>query len=279
MKVLMNEEITEIMVGILKNISDFCEKRNIQYYLGFGTMLGAVRHQGMIPWDYDIDIVMPRNDYKKFIKLFNQENTNNKLKIMSRYLNKSYKGKICRVYNTQTYNVTDKNLTPYDIDSSICVEIYPIDGMTDDIRKQKDFQLKMRMFILLYEIKNVKFSTRRKLYKNAILFFLKFITAPINVDFILDKIDTLSQTYSIDDNELITVGPVSIRLLDKVSISKKVIDSKTIMNYEGLQMPVPKGYDMWLKALYGNYMQFPKKEEIDKSIRQRNYYKFALKED
>ena len=106
-----------------------------------------------------------------------------------------------------------------------------------------------------------------------------FSLNPINVDFILDKIDTLSQTYSIDDNELITVGPVSIRLLDKVSISKKVIDSKTIMNYEGLQMPVPKGYDMWLKALYGNYMQFPKKEEIDKSIRQRNYYKFALKED
>lgn len=70
MKELSCDEFKQIQIQILSEIKIFCEKNGLNYYLAYGTLLGAVRHQGFIPWDDDIDIVMPRIDYLKFEKLF-----------------------------------------------------------------------------------------------------------------------------------------------------------------------------------------------------------------
>lgn len=63
---ILLEEQKQLALAILKSIADFCDKRGLRYYLAYGTMLGAVRHNGFIPWDDDIDIMMPRDDYNQF---------------------------------------------------------------------------------------------------------------------------------------------------------------------------------------------------------------------
>ena len=73
MKELSCDEFKQIQIQILSEIKIFCEKNGLNYYLAYGTLLGAVRHQGFIPWDDDIDIVMPRIDYLKFEKLFKHD--------------------------------------------------------------------------------------------------------------------------------------------------------------------------------------------------------------
>ena len=73
MKELTIEEHKKLALDILIDVADFCEKNGIRYFLAYGTLIGAIRHKGYIPWDDDIDIMIPRPDYDKFLKLYSDK--------------------------------------------------------------------------------------------------------------------------------------------------------------------------------------------------------------
>ena len=88
MKKLTLDEVKKIQLEILAYIDSFCKKNNISYFINYGTLLGAVRHKGFIPWDDDIDISMDREHYNMFIEKFNQDSS--KYKILSLDTDKTY---------------------------------------------------------------------------------------------------------------------------------------------------------------------------------------------
>ena len=74
-KIINVEELKHIQLDMLSDIAEFCEQNHIKYFLAYGTLIGAIRHKGYIPWDDDIDICMPRPDYDKFLRLYNKKNS------------------------------------------------------------------------------------------------------------------------------------------------------------------------------------------------------------
>ena len=130
MKELSKNEIKTIQLDILQSIHQFCETNNIRYSLAYGTLLGAIRHKGYIPWDDDIDVMMPRPDYERFIQNYPNFCDRN---IVQTYNNdNSYYLWCAKVYDNRTEQIT------FPTRSGVCVDVFPIDGLPDnleDVRK------------------------------------------------------------------------------------------------------------------------------------------------
>ena len=101
MKAITEEELKVIQLDLLQKTADFCEKNGIRYYLCGGTLIGAIRHKGYIPWDDDIDISMPRPDYDRFISIFNKPE--NYYQVIDMSNDKKYGFPFAKVHDTRTF--------------------------------------------------------------------------------------------------------------------------------------------------------------------------------
>lgn len=126
MRLISFEEHKKIQLSILRDIDVFCQKNQIKYFLAFGTLLGAIRHKGFIPWDDDIDIAMPRPDYNKFILSFNGMVDN--LKVLAPEIDLDYYAPYANVYDTRTV-LEEKGTSHLKFEIGVKIDVFPIDGV------------------------------------------------------------------------------------------------------------------------------------------------------
>ena len=126
------KELQEIELNIMKSIHEFCEANDIKYVLAYGTLIGAVRHDGFIPWDDDIDIHMPRNDYDRFVKMFPEWGKERNIEIVSSHtVGNEFPRDILKVCDNRTLLVA-KNYKN-NCKMGVFVDIWPLDKMPNDI--------------------------------------------------------------------------------------------------------------------------------------------------
>ena len=130
MKSLTLKEIQKIEFEILKEFAQFCAKHNLKYYLAGGTLLGAIRHKGFIPWDDDIDVCMPRKDYMYFINNFDE--WNRKLKVKCNYKS-NIDAPFAKIVNLDT--IIYSKYANNNIDTNICIDIFPVDGLPENLNE------------------------------------------------------------------------------------------------------------------------------------------------
>ena len=124
-------EIKSLQMEILCSIHNFCVNNNIRYSLAYGTLLGAIRHKGYIPWDDDVDILMPRPDYEKFLKLYPGYNKNHTVQT---YINDdSYYLAFAKVYDNRT------ELIVFPTRTGVFVDIFPVDGLPDSVELSRRY--------------------------------------------------------------------------------------------------------------------------------------------
>lgn len=146
-------EIQKFELNVLKDIVEFCKENDIRYYLSSGTLLGAVRHGGFIPWDDDIDMYMPVSDYKKFLKLGAK-------KLDKKYFIQNYKTENeysemwtqIRVNNTTSM---PKNLIEWNIHWGLCIDIFPLVGVDEEHLDRQKRHWRLTEFCFLINIQRL----------------------------------------------------------------------------------------------------------------------------
>lgn len=243
------EESRQIQLDIMDKIDDFCKKNNIRYTLAYGTLLGAVRHHGFIPWDDDIDLQLPRPDYDRFVASF--EGVYPNLKIQIPETDETYNRFFGKVYDDRT--VIMESL----IKTGVYIDIFPVDGVpSKDDMPAYAAELENLRNVLGKVTKFYKFQ-KPKIYL-YIKYLLKKILYPSRKN-VLNLVDEFVHKYPFETT--MQVGSPSSPYILKECMNPEIFKSYKKYVFEGREYMGISNYDEYLAHYYKNYMQLPPEEK------------------
>ena len=248
-------KIQLLQLEMLIEVDRICRKRNIKYIICGGTLLGAVRHQGFIPWDDDIDVRMERKEYEKFCKACHEELDKSKFFLQNYKTDKEYPwyyGKM-RYLNTEYIRSGQEHLKMH---SGIFIDIFPSDGLPDDLKSQK--AISRKCFLL----KKILYANVGKKSAKGLLARIGYsILSLIPNKMVFEALDKIGQKYQDDKYENITCYSLVDYNVERF-LKRSWHFERVELTFEGKKFYAPKEYKKWLEFVYGeDYMQLPPVED------------------
>ena len=235
-------ECKEHILNILINVAAFCEANDIKYSLAYGTLIGAIRHKGFIPWDDDIDIIMSRDEYEKFMLLYHdsyyelikEDDVPNHLH--SRVSDPSFR---LQFTNSMRANKLYKG--------GLWVDVFPVDKVPEDINKYWRIKKKVRRLFLLQCVSEVKGYNIFQNIAHILLFPFSGVFRKISQKEI--------KKYNNTDSHMGATLCVWHKKFPPFSLS--FLNEFVDVEFEGHTFKSIKNYDAFLRSVYGDYMQLP----------------------
>lgn len=256
------KEVWAVELDLLKQIQDVCKKHNIQYVASGGTLLGAVRHKGFIPWDDDIDIAILREDYEKLCSLHQEFKFPYELQFYDK--TQGYFTGHAQLRNQNTTGVLKSSLhklNEFSYNQGIFIDIFPLDSVSDDHSLQeKHIQTITKYKKMSKRIYNWTegYHTRKASIKHRIMHVLcKFISKKFSYDYYYKKF--IAECVKYNDIETKYVGMLSFMPGNKkLYIERKYLNEITETDFEFMKIAIETNYDSILKMQYDDYMKFVK---------------------
>lgn len=238
-----------ILLNILKTIDKVCTEHNLTYYMIAGTMLGAIRHKGFIPWDDDADIAMPRADYDIFIQHANKW-LPPYYELISGDKDKEYPYAFARVQDTHTTYILRRN---FNYIGGLPVDVFPLDGMTDDTIAKKWHYIKYKSFrqLMYYNLRNP--------YKHGHgpeSWIIRTIHKIVSKKWIHQKMDNIQKDYDYDNHKLVADHDNAPA---RGILPKEIYGTPVRYKFEDTMLCGVAQPHKYLEYCYGDYMKQPDK--------------------
>lgn len=238
------KEVQQVSLEILKDVHEFCVKNKIKYSIAYGTLIGAIRHKGFIPWDDDIDIIMMRDEYERFVStyksekyvLIHGENMSNHLHVV-----------VSDLSTTLKFPNSPSNRKFYK--GGVGVDIFPIDKVPDNENAYWRLLKRIWFFMRLQRIGEVidKRSMLASQIAHSFLWPFRNMFGAIGKKMMYQSNKRVSQT----------VGNLSLWYLRYPSFPAYYMDVFVDVEFEGHHFKAIKNYDDFMRGIYGDYMKLP----------------------
>ena len=258
---LSDENIKTIQINMLQYIHEVCEKNNLKYYICGGTLIGAVRHKGFIPWDDDIDINMSYEDFVKFVEIVNKAGLYKILTIND----KGYYYYFGKIVDTKT-RLIEQSLDVHIDEMGVYIDVFPLDGVPASQKDALKWFRKMRKYNDILESfalwGNRQVSLFRYIYRNIKYTFryIDFLYYRVRgIQYVQKKLEKEGHLYKFSESDY--VCSIGGAYGSKEIYPKKIFENTIQMPFEGHMFNAPIGYHDFLTQMYGDYMQMPPKEK------------------
>lgn len=250
MRQLSMKEVKSDLVNLLVAFDEYCEKHGLRYYLCGGALIGAIRHKGFIPWDDDIDVIMPRPDYEKLLDMEGRYPIAQNLRMFT------YKKDNASFLFTKLGNIERRVYNQYLTEPEyLSIDIFPMDGMSNDEGKNKSNFKKISVLRTIYSLH----TWRRGHGSTWKVILLKSIAYPfsklIRHNFLSRKIDSIAQMFKFDECEF--VGDIIWGYGMSEIVKKSEFLPQVSVEFEGRLFKTTAIYDRYLHQVYGDYMKLP----------------------
>lgn len=243
-----------IQMDILSAIDEYCKNNGIRYSMACGTLLGAIRHKGYIPWDDDIDIYVPRADYKQLVNYFPLV-YKGKYEIISLERNSQWERPYAKAYDNSTIFEEYSNNS---VTIGINIDIFPIDDVPQG-DQWNCYNKKRRFQQSLFALKFVKLCKKRSFVKNLLLVLFQLIFVCYSKRKWAEELDALSQRFNGRGCEY--CYECCLGMLQRNPFQKALFDDLIYIPFEDREFQAFANYDNYLRNGYGDYMQLPPEEK------------------
>ena len=249
------KKVQKLQLMILKEIKRICEKYSIQYFLDAGTLLGAIRHEGFIPWDDDLDIGMERGEYEKFLLIADKE-LGESYFLQTQKSDRHYALPFAKVRLLGTKYVENKSRVSL-AHNELFVDIFPYDKMPANIKQQKKVGHQLKLFFHLSLIKSGYCVWNGEGLLKKIKFFpIRVVALFCRKEKLQLKFETKIKQYNQDEKSQ------NVWIQDGISYAYwhfpiEYVHNLTMHTFEGEMFPIPAEYEKWLTQIYGDYRKLP----------------------
>jgi len=268
MRELALEEIKKRQLDMLAWIDKLCRSEGIEYSLAYGTLIGAVRHGGYIPWDDDVDLFMTRDNLEKFIKKFDsiKDSGFHRINWENNYFD------FTKIIDSATTVVEDcdYNVRNY----GVWIDIFPVDYLPDPKSEEaKTRYSKMNKYLKLSKIRGMHFRHFKsmKFPKSIVWLALRTLLSVFPLGYFGKKVDSTYLDYNQNPTEY--MGYLPQCSLEGNTFPAEYFDEYIDIDFDGITLRCLKEYDAILRGYYGDYMQIPPESERVSGHNYRAYLK------